>query len=92
MNAHPVQSKNDRQKKKRGDLRIGIYALILLLVISVTQLFTGVRMFRRGWGIEGFVQLLLPKDYESLANGLSTLLIGVPIMLYMMWRHYKKED
>jgi len=50
---------------------------------------SGQRMCRTSCWVDNLLKLLLPRDYEFLAGGISWFLMGVAIVAYAIWKRPK---
>lgn len=67
------------------EIGIGLTAIAIGLALMVS----GQRMCRTSCWLDNVLKLLLPKDYEFLAGGISWFLVGVAIVAYAIWKRPK---
>lgn len=67
------------------EIGIGLTAISVGLALMVS----GQRMCRTSCWLDDVFKFLLPRDYESLAGGIPSLLIGIAIVAHAIWKRPK---
>ena len=67
------------------EIGIGLTAIAIGLALMVSDQ----RMCGTGCWIDDVFKWLLPKDYEFLARGMPSLLVGIAIVAHAIWKRPK---
>ncbi|MFN3735551.1 hypothetical protein [Comamonas testosteroni] len=67
------------------EIGIGLTAI----AIGLALMMSGQRMCSTSCWIDDVFKWLLPKDYEFLAGGMPSLLVGIAIVAYAIWKRPK---
>ena len=69
----------------KGEIGIGLTGIAIGLALMVSDQ----RMCRTSCWIDDVFKWLLPKDYEFLAGGMPSLLVGIAIVAHAIWKRPK---
>lgn len=88
----PFATTSVEQKSYLRDTKIGLIVGLLVSLIGLSQMISGQIMCRGGCWVINFFKIFLPKEYESMASGLSTLTAGLAFIAWGVWSFLKKKD
>lgn len=67
------------------EIGIGLTAI----AIGLALMMSGQRMCSTSCWLDNVLKWLLPKDYEFLAGGMPSLLVGIAIVAHAIWKRPK---
>lgn len=79
-------------KSNLRDTKIGLIAGLLVSLLGLSQMISGQIMCRGGCWVISVFKIFLPKEYETMASGLSTLTAGLAFIAWGAWSFFKKKD
>lgn len=69
--------------------KVGVGIGLVGVLVGLAQMVSALQMCRTSCWVDDVFRLFLPKDYEFLAGGLPTFIIGIAIFAHAIWKRPK---